>query len=341
MGGVIIWQGAASTIGSFIIIANLVTSTFDDGILHNRNVVIFISLFVLFPLCLLRSMNALRHASGGAIAAFLYMAVLVFVMFFVDGITTNEIVWVNRDLRVAQSIPVIIYAYTCHSQCLPVYGELKERTGSYMYKVVWGGVTLSYVLYSTVGVFGYLTFGSDVEDTILVNYDDSNPAVIIGRFSIVAAIILGYPMSSWVMRDSFEQIYFFVREKRNPYHELEGENYTKRSHRTVPRMQNLIEITVILAFSVALAILIPDIRTISSIVGSTSAVTINFIIPGAMFIRLCTKCAAQNKGVILMHGKEYTHVKARKVGAGILIAFGFAVGILGTAMTIYYDFISK
>ena len=106
------------------------------------------------------------------------------------------------EVDIARSIPIIIYAYTCHTQVLrypppliestihnyshhspspsslllyivppslpshtsaqaiPVYAELRESTSGAMFRVICGGVFLSFFLYFTTGIFGYLTFGS-------------------------------------------------------------------------------------------------------------------------------------------------------------------------------------
>lgn len=50
------------------------------------------------------------------------------------------------------------------------------------------------------------------------------------------------------------------------------------------RLQNTVEMTVILGISVLVAILVPEITTIFGISGSTGSVMINFIVPGLMCI---------------------------------------------------------
>jgi len=337
-GGVLIWQATASTVASFIIVADLVTPSFSDSnMLADRNVVIVVSLVVLLPLCMLRKVNSLRIASAGAIASFLYMACFVFVKYWAGTKTDQKLVIVEDEWHLITSIPVIIYAYTCHSQAIPVYAELKHRTPWMMYRVIWGGVFLSFALYISVGIFGYLSFGGDVKSNILLNYDDGDPFVLIGRFAICSAIILGYPMSSWVMRNSFEQILFYFKQRSRSYMELEDqENETAlfmQNWRYVSGTQNFLETAVILVGSMFLAILIPDITTIFRFAGSTSAVAINFIIPGFMYIQLCNKYARKD-GHLFVHGRLVKHLKARKVCAGLLIFFGFSIGIIGTVTTI-------
>ena len=51
------------------------------SILNNRIFIMFLSLIILFPLCYLRRINSLRHASGLAILAFLYMSSLVVISY--------------------------------------------------------------------------------------------------------------------------------------------------------------------------------------------------------------------------------------------------------------------
>ncbi len=123
-------------------------------------------------------------------------------------------------------------------------------------------------------------------------------------------------MSSWVMRDSFEQIYFYVKERRALHQKLDYEVYLLifsllhqcgflihfikekelgiRLNRKVTWKQNLLETVVILGISILIAIVVPKITIVFGLVGSTSSVTLNFILPGLMCIEpfpFCGKCA--------------------------------------------------
>jgi len=193
-----------------------------------------------------------------------------------------------------------------------------------MLRVILGGVFLSFALYITVGVFGYLSFGPAIKDNILLNYSTdskANPEVLIGKLMICSAVILGYPMSSWVMRNSFEQIYFYYKAKRARYQKLDREDTDTLVTQTVSWRQNLLETAVILGVSVIIAMAIPQINTVFGLVGSTSSVTLNFIVPGLMYIKLLKK-----------HPSKGSPVK--RVGAMTLVVFGVVVGIVGTATTI-------
>ena len=121
-----------------------------------------------------------------------------------EGETADDLRYIGvSEVDIARSIPIIIYAYTCHTQVLlypllplieytihnyshhspspsslllsivppslpshtsaqaiPVYAELRESTSGAMFRVICGGVFLSFFLYFTTGIFGYLTFGS-------------------------------------------------------------------------------------------------------------------------------------------------------------------------------------
>eukprot|EP00026_Physarum_polycephalum_P007672 Phypoly_transcript_07737.p1 GENE.Phypoly_transcript_07737~~Phypoly_transcript_07737.p1 ORF type:complete len:474 (+),score=61.35 Phypoly_transcript_07737:98-1519(+) len=326
-GGVIIWSGSGSTISSFTIVADLFSPIFKKGnLLNNRIFVMFLSLVVLFPLCYMRRINSLRHASGIAIGAFLYMSALVVISFFVEGETADDLLYVGlSEVDIARSIPIIVYAYTCHTQAIPVYAELRDRTSRAMFRVICGGVFLSFFLYFTTGIFGYLTFGREIQDNILKNYDPKKWEVLLGRILVCSAVLLGYPMSTWVMKDSFEQIYFYVQEKRALYRKFDVDDDLPLA-RMVTWRQNLLETIALLAISISIAILIPKINVVFGLVGSTCSVTLNFILPGLMYSKLLRRFPPKDPLA--------WSTRIHKAGPVVLVGFGIAIGILGTTTTI-------
>lgn len=51
-----------------------------------------------------------------------------------------------------------------------------------------------FILYSVIGCFGYLTFGSAVSHNIMKMYDASDPFVTVGVGALIIKMIVTYPI---------------------------------------------------------------------------------------------------------------------------------------------------
>ena len=129
--------------------------------------------------------------------------------------------------------------------------------------------------------------------------------------------------------------------------------------------QNLIETIVILAISIGIAILVPKINVVFGLVGSTCSVTLNFILPGLMCIfffplpllyllSLPSPSSSplppslppspslliifywffKDSKLLRRFPSKSPMSRVRGGAAMTLVAFGFAVGILGTTTTL-------
>ena len=76
---------------------------------------------------------------------------------------------------------------------VPIYSCLAKRTVGEFLKTVIIGMVICVASYTLSGVFGYLTFGSDVANDVLVSYKQ-DPAVLVAIFMIAAKIYTTYPI---------------------------------------------------------------------------------------------------------------------------------------------------
>jgi len=322
IGFLIMFSQMGAMAASFVIIGdtmtpvvNVVFSDFSSHILLSRNAVILYSLFIILPLAYPRQINTLRTASTFAVVAFFYLAGLVVVKSIIylsaDGTPPIPDVREHKfEFALFGQIPVIFYAYGCSVQTIPVFDELRDRTLKMMNKVIVGGMGMSFVLYFTVGLFGYLQFRDDVVSNILNNYTENNdPFVIIGRVSIALAIALGFPMSSWPFRNTCEQFYLYAKHK-----------YIPKEIITVPIWVNIIESVLIVGVSLIIGIFVKNLSQIFGLVGSTSSMLLGFIIPALMYNRL------------LPASEPYFYVK--KGVSCFLLILGVTIGVMGVASNI-------
>lgn len=78
---------------------------------------------------MLKSMNALRFTSIGAVVCITFLVIVVVVRssqyFATEGLNKDDIVFLNPSLSLFQSIPVISFAFTFHINVFPIWSEKK------------------------------------------------------------------------------------------------------------------------------------------------------------------------------------------------------------------------
>lgn len=242
---------------------------------------------VVMPLCLLRTMGALRFSSLIAVGCSVYLTLVVSIEYFSFclGSSSNvECFWEEQPAgepielahfsfsRMLSAIPIVIYAYTCHPNVLPIFMELQKPTRVRMYKVVGRAIGMACVMYVILGSFGYLTFKAELANTkyggnFLNNYEDPDAAVIIGAIGMSFSVVLAIPL-------------FVNAFRANLYRLIKGE------HADVKRASLPVHVGMSLGFIFAAllpAILIKDISIVFQVLGSTTNPIICFVLP-TMFI---------------------------------------------------------
>eukprot|EP01112_Ceratiomyxa_fruticulosa_P007986 TRINITY_DN2072_c0_g1_i1.p1 TRINITY_DN2072_c0_g1~~TRINITY_DN2072_c0_g1_i1.p1 ORF type:complete len:434 (-),score=36.14 TRINITY_DN2072_c0_g1_i1:68-1369(-) len=308
-------------VGSVVIIGDVFTPAMElilphVDFLHDRNIVVLFSLIIILPLSLPREFNTLRFGSSIAVFSHIYIVLLVVVnsMIFLFSSERHSLPPIINDsfsLRIIQSIPIIVFAFGCSIQVIPVFDELKDRRLKTMKKVIVNGVSLSFGCYTLVGVFGFLEFQYNTNSNVLTNYPTTSIPVTIGRILLGIAVCLGFPLLIWPLKNTTELLFFYARD-----HKVRTERIV------VPVLVNIIETILLVGSSVIVGILIPSISFIFGLIGSTTATLSCFIIPTLMFLKLTSKQPLRSTR------------KVDRVVCCFILFFGVVIGVLGTTATI-------
>jgi len=269
---------------------------FESKILQQQTVMLVTTILIVMPLCLLRTMGALRYSSLIGVTCSCYLAVVVMVTYFefcaqhavvesplYDGgeqvvecfwekpVKSDPIILAEFTVdRMLITLPIVVYSYTCHPNVLPIFLELNKPTRKRMTKVVSRALGLAFVLYSVIGSFAYLTFKTQLEDSegnFLSNDFHKNESALIGAVGMSLSVILAIPL--------------FVHAFRGNFFTLIGDDEV--DPKTAPLHWHVgISIGMIVAALIP-AIMIKDISMVFSVLGSTSNPIICFVLP-AMFL---------------------------------------------------------
>ncbi|KAL5058188.1 hypothetical protein RYX36_029792 [Vicia faba] len=130
------------------------------------------------------------------------------------------------------------------------------------------------VIYFTIGLFGYLLFGDSTQSDILINFDQSVGSAVgslfngLIRVSYALHVMLVFPIVNFSLRNNIDELIF----PEKPLLVTDNKRFVILS-------------LVILVFSYLAAIAIPDIWYFFQFLGSTTALSLAFIFPGAIVLR--------------------------------------------------------
>ncbi|PIN20480.1 Amino acid transporter protein [Handroanthus impetiginosus] len=241
---------------------------------------LFVVLFVLLPLLLLRRIDSLRHASA--------ISVLL-AAFFVAICSAMAIyaMWVGKTQRprlvpdftngvsvfsLFTTIPVFATAFGCHVNVHPIRAELGRPSD--MSSAVRISLVLCVAIYFAVGFFGYLLFGDSIMAEMLVNFDQTSDSVISTilndtvRLSYAIHLMLVFPVMNYSLRVNVDELFF----PKKPL--LAAEN-----------IRFLLLTCGLLAFIYVAAIAIPNIWYFFQFMGTTTVMCLMFIFPSSIILR--------------------------------------------------------
>merc|ERR1719343_1747844 len=111
--------------------------------------------------------------------------------------------WTSLSVDAFEQFPTIIFAFVCHTACLPIYSQLEDATTKKMSHVNLSSILIALMLYSVTGVAGYLTYKGHTMKALILNFRhcweddgecvDDNPFIAVLNGTFLLALLLGYP----------------------------------------------------------------------------------------------------------------------------------------------------
>ncbi|EEF41531.1 amino acid transporter, putative [Ricinus communis] len=240
----------------------------------------FIVVFVMLPLVLYRRVESLRFSSAMAVilaVVFVGICSVMAISAIIEGKTKSPRLLPHLDNQVSffdlfTAVPVIVTAFTFHFNVHPIGFELGKPSD--MISAVRISLVICAAIYFAIGIFGYLLFGESIMTDILVNFDRSSDTAAgallndIVRLSYALHLMLVFPLLNFSLRANIDEFLF-------PNKPLLSKDTTR-----------FVSLTLILLTLIYLmAIAIPNIWYFFQFVGSTTAVCLAFIFPGAIVLR--------------------------------------------------------
>uniref|UniRef100_A0A8B9Q0E2 Solute carrier family 38 member 4 n=1 Tax=Apteryx owenii TaxID=8824 RepID=A0A8B9Q0E2_APTOW len=267
--------------------------------LNGNYLVIFVTVGIILPLSLLKSLGYLGYTSGFSLSCMVFfVSVVIYNKFQIpcplpvmehgagnwtsinnthmpahsDSNDMCQPKYFVFNSRTAYAIPILAFAFVCHPEVLPIYSELKDRSRKRMQNVSNISITGMLVMYLLAALFGYLTFYGEVEDELLHTYTKVytfDTLLLTVRLAVLVAVTLTVPLVLFPIRSSVSALLF----PKRPFSWI----------------RHFLIAAVILAFNNLLVIFVPAIKDIFGFIGASSATMLIFILPAAFYIRLVKK----------------------------------------------------
>lgn len=174
--------------------------------------------------------------------------------------------------QTAYTIPILAFAFVCHPEVLPIYTELRNPTQKRMQKLSNISILIMYTMYFLAALFGYLTFLGNVEPELLHTYSRIDPydtLILCVRVAVLTAVTLTVPIVLFPVRRAIQHMLFPTK------------SFNWLRHIGIAM--------VLLTLINMLVIFAPNILSIFSIIGATSAPCLIFIFPAVFYIRIVPK----------------------------------------------------
>ena len=263
---------------------------------HNFIYIIFCSL-IMFYFIFIKNLSALKKVAYMGVSAVLLFSFGLTLLFLHKGIhhyLDSNISWKflkpNCSFSEAfNAIPSVFLAFLFQFNVFPIYLSLKEKNLDSMMKATKIGVGYSLFIFLIVGIIGFLLYGVNMNETLLECLSQDMTKfrnisgfikflIIIISVSFVTTCLTSFPILFLSLRENFINSMIFCI--KNMGQKNENNNYISE------KGLNIITISLYVVI-VLMAIILPKLKVIFSVVGATAGTFIAFILPNLFYIRIC------------------------------------------------------
>ncbi|KAL6051356.1 hypothetical protein STEG23_036343 [Scotinomys teguina] len=238
-----------------------------------------VCMLVIFPLSALREIAFQKYTSILGTLAACYLALVITVQYY---LWPQGLVLQSRPLpspspwtSVFSIFPTICFGFQCHEAAVSIYCSMRNQSLSHWALVSVLSLLACCLIYSLTGVYGFLTFGTEVSADILMSYPGNDMAIIVARILFAVSIVTVYPIVLFlgrsVMQDFWKRSYWATR----------GPPVLADPSKPWVRLP-LTFLWVLV--TLAMVLFLPDLSEIISIIGGISSFFI-FIFPGSSVLQ--------------------------------------------------------
>eukprot|EP00929_Paragymnodinium_shiwhaense_P048082 TRINITY_DN24367_c0_g1_i1.p1 TRINITY_DN24367_c0_g1~~TRINITY_DN24367_c0_g1_i1.p1 ORF type:complete len:531 (-),score=105.51 TRINITY_DN24367_c0_g1_i1:215-1807(-) len=306
-----------------LVIFNMVISDSTSALMHiDRVTALLLTSGALLPLCLQRSLDALKYSSSVGVAAILYAIGAQLTRFWqgaylpggaLHTAIASEMVPKFGDLaHTTWSAPALLplttrllFAYAIHYNSPKFFRELRQPSVAKFERLTKYGFIGGTAIYMIAMCTGFLTFGGSCTGFIFDNYAASDNLICLARAAVTFSLFCTYPLLFAGFRDQFEQVLTDVHKFKPG---ATGSHFVRTS--------------VLLGGVTAFAAVMKDVSTAASLVGAFLGTAVVYIFPAMIYLALAKgkKIEATKFDVLASRGL---------IGIGVMVTAVSALSTLG------------
>uniref|UniRef100_A0A3Q4GP62 Sodium-coupled neutral amino acid transporter 7 n=1 Tax=Neolamprologus brichardi TaxID=32507 RepID=A0A3Q4GP62_NEOBR len=224
------------------------------------------AILVILPLSIPKEIGFQKYATLSVMGTWYVTIVVIIKYFWPDKEVTPGYVPTSASwTAVFNAMPTICFGFQqCHVSSVPVFNSMRRKEIRPWGLVVTFSMLICLFVY-TGTVCGFLTFGSSVSQDVLMSYPPDDIAVAIARAFIIVCVVTSYPILHFCgavieglwLRFQGEQVEVCVRRERR---------------------RRILQTLVWFIITLVLALFIPDIGRVISLIGGLAACFI-FVFP--------------------------------------------------------------
>lgn len=348
-------------IGYYIALGDLLPELLfgDQALFFRTKVLAVVGCLMVQPLILMKDITSITKANKASICGyFIVTCVIIF-----EAVTSDfflgifEIGNFKKDLQQStlkywdqsnffNTMSLFALGFSCHPQIFIVYNDLKSKIGKIqvkrMEKIVKTAIYYVALLYTTIGLCGYLTFQETIHGNLLTNYSKHSFICQFMRFSFCFSCIISFPILIFPARQAiFELLAKVVGFHQQEYQTLSTE-LPKSSVSKTSQIPN--KIFIILTFAINLlclytAIVTPNIATMLTLTGSIAGSLIAFIIPALIGLKINSRYFADKRkeaGCDVKIQSEEKITEGHRLEAKVLLIAGISLFVI-TPIKVYLE----
>ena len=246
----------------------------EDSIFVDRSILLILGyIFFLFPFSIGKDFRFIERISAFAIFSIAFMIGVVTYKYWETYKFHHEKVdlFSHNITDIVQAFGAIAFAFSQQDQTFLVYKTLENPTTNRFTILASWAMGIQFFLCTTVGIFGYLSFGSDVNDVILTNYPKNDHLILGTRILYVFTMAFIFPTAFYVVRHIFYSMIFY---------------HSKETYEKATVFWRLVFTTGLLTFFCVVSIFVDDLGLVMTLTGLLAVVNITFILPCWIHLKL-------------------------------------------------------
>ncbi|CAK1550613.1 unnamed protein product [Leptosia nina] len=246
------------------------------------SIMVIVSLVCVLPLGLLRNVDSLSNVSAATIAFYFCLVMKVI------GEAGSQMLapdWHNRielwkPSGLLQCVPIFSMALFCQTQLFEIFESMPSLSLEKMNVVTKNAINICAAVYFTLGLFGYIAFSEhEISGNVLMSLSPTMGSDVI-KLGFVMSVACSFPLIIFPCRAS---LYSFLYRKVHPSHHDHIINHS------IPESTFRCITVAIIAVSLFISLLLPNIELVLGLVGSTIGVLVCVVFPAACFINVTFK----------------------------------------------------